>query len=257
MVLQEHKFDKDGVQFTFFDELFSGTGTAVAGSWKSERNPVLKDPKFMIDLGANVGIWTFFMAKKYPDCKIVAVEPMPNAYTSLIKGIEKNEFKNVGIIGTAITSHEGSLTLRSHRSNSGATSAFLPKDELFREEKVPAITLNQLFETLHFNVDLIKVDIEGCEYSVFEDFKYWDRIGAMTIELHPWPQFQGVELQREKTEGLITLLHKHMKDKPLYIEEFEFREDDFLECVRPDLLEFDKKYEEMYPQVLEANGIQT
>jgi len=51
--------------------------------------PVKVNPKFIIDAGAYSGLSTIYFAHKYPDAKVVAIEPERSNYNTLIKNTEK------------------------------------------------------------------------------------------------------------------------------------------------------------------------
>lgn len=222
-------------------------------SWKEPLE--VSNPKAIIDLGANVGVWSFYMAKKFPEAKILAIEPINQTYDNLCHGIKENNFRNVIPAKIAIAD-KPVLTIRSHKSNSGAASAFVPEFELFTEEKVDAISLNQLFESIAMDIDLLKVDIEGCEYQIFQDFKYWHKLKALTLEIHPWPQFKGVQEQEKQTNNLLNLIKSNMKDKPFYCEAYELHEEDYLHVVKDDLIAFEKVFTSA-AALLEQNNAKT
>lgn len=172
-----------------------------------------KDPKFLLDLGANIGIWSFLMAKRFPAARILAIEPLSVNVEAMSLGIKKNALTNISLIRAAI----GADTIRWHPVNNEATSAHLPEGIGLLEERVENLDLNTVFKTLNCFVDFVKCDIEGSEFEALAGFEHWDKVGGLSIEIHPWPRFKDFELQHKKTMELIELIQDKMGDKPVEI----------------------------------------
>ena len=56
----------------------------------------------IMDVGANIGIMTYHLAKRFADRKIYAVEPMPDNFSILKQLVEKNELDRVELIPCAV-----------------------------------------------------------------------------------------------------------------------------------------------------------
>lgn len=56
----------------------------------------------ILDIGANIGIMTYHLAKRFPHRRILAVEPMPSNFVVLKKIVEKYDLKNVELIPLAV-----------------------------------------------------------------------------------------------------------------------------------------------------------
>lgn len=49
----------------------------------------------IMDVGANIGIMTYHLAKRFPSRKIIAIEPMPDNFSVLTAIVNKNNLENV------------------------------------------------------------------------------------------------------------------------------------------------------------------
>lgn len=60
----------------------------------------------LLDVGANIGIMTYHMSKRFPNRTILSIEPMPSNIEVLMKIIEKYDLKNVEMIPMAVGDQE-------------------------------------------------------------------------------------------------------------------------------------------------------
>lgn len=56
----------------------------------------------ILDIGANIGIMTYHLAKRFPQKTVLAVEPMPSNFVVLKKIAETYDLKNVELIPLAV-----------------------------------------------------------------------------------------------------------------------------------------------------------
>ncbi|MBI3136822.1 MAG: FkbM family methyltransferase [Bacteroidetes bacterium] len=56
----------------------------------------------ILDVGANIGIMTYHLAKRFPEKTVLAIEPMPSNFVVLKKITEKYELKNVELVPLAV-----------------------------------------------------------------------------------------------------------------------------------------------------------
>ena len=66
-------------------------------------------PRTIVDAGANSGMATLYYANKYPNAKIVAVEPEPSNYAALVKNVAP--YPNVTPINAALWNKDGTVSL--------------------------------------------------------------------------------------------------------------------------------------------------
>jgi FkbM family methyltransferase len=142
-------------------------------------------PQVIVDAGANIGLASRFFAARYPQARILALEPAAVNYAQLCRNVAGvpaitpvraalwNEAGEVDIINP--TGRHGAF--RTQRLGSAQGAAI---------ERAPAVTVAGLLAAYDLpHIDLLKIDIEGAEREVFKDAADWiDRVGVIIIELH-------------------------------------------------------------------------
>jgi FkbM family methyltransferase len=128
-----------------------------------------KDQIVFIDVGANIGRYSLFLAKKFPKINVVAIEPDPEAFLALTKGIKINGLNNVIALNVAAFDIDGFVTI--YRKRSPSISSIVDKENAFQTVKVVARCLDSIIKELGINqVDIVKIDVEGAELYVLRGF---------------------------------------------------------------------------------------
>lgn len=119
---------------------------------------IFADPPRIIDLGANCGAFSLWASHRWPGAGIDAYEPQ----RSLLPVLRENlrYYKNVHIYDHAIGT-PGQRILRPGRDNCGEASFHTAQHGAALGEEIEVFSP----ETLPI-VDIIKLDIEGCEMEV-------------------------------------------------------------------------------------------
>lgn len=65
----------------------------------------------ILDVGANIGIMTYHLAKRFPDRKVLAIEPMPENFSVLKSVVDRNGLKNVELIPVAVGEKKETLEM--------------------------------------------------------------------------------------------------------------------------------------------------
>ncbi len=114
----------------------------------------------VIDVGANLGIFSIFASKRIGEMgKVYAFEPVSITSGLLIKTVKINTARNVEVIPCALGKSNEDLIMSLSRSLERSSGFF----EL-GEEKVAQITLDEFLAKNSVQiVDFIKADIEGME----------------------------------------------------------------------------------------------
>lgn len=127
------------------------------------------DGRSVLDIGANIGIMTAHMSKRFPNSQIHAIEPMPDNICVLKQVM--SESGNVRIHETALGEEEGKITMilpvDSGAKLQGLSHVKTEKIKEWnkgKEIEVPITTLDKLFPNCH--VQGIKMDVENYEYEV-------------------------------------------------------------------------------------------
>ncbi|WFU18786.1 FkbM family methyltransferase [Bradyrhizobium sp. CB3481] len=120
----------------------------------------------IVDVGANIGFYTLEAAAAVGSSgHVVAIEAAPSHANALRQNVELNGLQNVSIIESAVGHAHGEATLsRADEDNLGMFS--LGGAGGVESHTVTVRTIDELLEErgVH-SVDLIKMDIEGSEYS--------------------------------------------------------------------------------------------
>lgn len=167
------------------------------------RDLKFKDGDIIVDLGANIGMLSILLAKKFPKTIIYAVECMEHNLIHLRHNVEVNKVENIRVVPIAVSMKEEEITIYQHPLNSGSASRFLGNG-IYPGFRVHATTLDKLLEFIP-RIALLKIDIEGDEHEALKVFTGWDKIERLVIELHdiagkPW-QYNKVVI--EETRALI------------------------------------------------------
>ena len=133
------------------------------------------DPKLIVDVGAHIGARTAVLAMRWPDCKILAIEPV--AQNLELLEFNTQYFPNVEILPFAASSVSGFTTME------------MPTQEQFYQKKDVDLRKDYGLMSIHGKsgrhrqqvelkrlddiigndpVDFIKIDTEGHEYHVLK-----------------------------------------------------------------------------------------
>jgi len=147
-----------------------------------------------IDVGAHVGFYTIMVSKLCE--RVIAIEPNPETFKTLLNNLELNKAKNVTALQIALSDRVGEVKLWL------ADESSLPSI-VFKRSKyyimVNALTLDALLEKLaadlrEFEKIIIKIDVEGAEEQVIKGgLKFIKMFKPIII----------VEIHSEKSEGWI------------------------------------------------------
>lgn len=118
-------------------------------------------PRSLLDLGANIGLFSMAFQQYFPKCKITLVEPNPECLPLLQKsGCE--------VAAIAASAENGTATLHMTKLDPYSTgvSLYRERTEYFNEDnlrkvEVPKARLDDYFAGRQF--DFIKIDIQGSE----------------------------------------------------------------------------------------------
>lgn len=140
------------------------------------------EPEIIVDLGANIGASTLFFRMRYPGAKIYAVEPERSNFDLLKKNTEA--YQNITLANCAVWPENRDLVI----SNPDAEKYAFKMDEAHgHAETVRGVKLESLMEEWRLmRIDLLKIDIEGAEKSLFDrqDLSWLSKTRVLVVELH-------------------------------------------------------------------------
>ncbi len=127
-----------------------------------------KSNPLIIDCGANIGISVIFFKKAYPDATVIAFEPDPNLFKMLNTNIKNFSFRDIVLYQSAVWVDNFGVKFYSEGGHSGHifTESSTGYDE--KVIKVSSVRLRSVLDGFN-HIDMLKIDIEGAEWSVLSD----------------------------------------------------------------------------------------
>lgn len=131
-----------------------------------EYNFKLRNPKLIMDIGANIGDSSIYFATKFPSAKIVSFEPSVNIYNIFQKNIKINNLSRSIIAKKyAISNKSGKVSF--YKYNFSGFSGFNKFRRSGKKTNVNCISLKKAFGFVNGkNYDLVKLDCEGAEFEI-------------------------------------------------------------------------------------------
>jgi FkbM family methyltransferase len=150
------------------------------------RLPV-RDPRVIIDAGANIGLSTLFFLRAYPRAHVLALEPDPANYALAVRNL-RDFAGRCTLLPAALWSASGEVAVHRGAFGDGREWAtHVTADLKGAPLRVPAYSIVGLMERFGMpTVDLLKIDIEGAEEVVFGngDLSFLGHVRCIAIELH-------------------------------------------------------------------------
>jgi FkbM family methyltransferase len=131
--------------------------------------------KTILDIGANVGIFSLAAREAFPEAVIHAYEPNPGlepflknqsevaGFTYFLEAVQRES----GFVHLSFT--ERSLETTSTPDASG---------------DIPATAFRKTVERIGGQVDFVKLDCEGAEWEILEDREAWQSVRYVSLEYH-------------------------------------------------------------------------
>lgn len=133
----------------------------------------IKEKGIILDIGANIGIMTAILCKRFNDSNIIAIEPIPHNISALKRVISFLDLKNVKIMETALGSSDEKLEMvlpvqRGVRKQGLSHVVSQSNSSVGEKFEVGSIRLDTLSSEFNNPVVAIKLDVENHEYEVLE-----------------------------------------------------------------------------------------
>jgi FkbM family methyltransferase len=162
----------------------------------------LRPGDVVLDIGANIGDFAILASHAVgPNGLVVAVEPHPKWYTTLVKNISVSKQTNIVPIRVAIADRTGILSM-----TDDAVSGLLAGRAEYAYS-VPSLTLDELLIQLKLNaVTAMKMDIEGFEREALKHQKCLARMRNIIVETHSQELYDSVHAVLEDSGFELTRL---------------------------------------------------
>jgi FkbM family methyltransferase len=147
--------------------------------------PVSPAPR-VLDCGANVGLASLWLRRRFPSARITAFEADPALGEMLGRNLTANGASTVETIDAAVWSSAGRLAFRAEGADSGSVDT-IAADTPGRVIEVPSVRLRDWIA--REPIDLLKLDVEGAELEILEDCAdVLGNVAAMHLEVHDFDQ---------------------------------------------------------------------
>lgn len=137
-------------------------------------------PRRVLDLGANIGLFALDLALRFAHARILAVEPHPATFARL--RAHAAPFPGIEPLHAAVWERGGEVAFAALDQHPSARVSGADGEGTVR---VPAVTLDGLFDRLGGGADLVKFDVEGAEGRILRDPAALRRAGVWIGEIHP------------------------------------------------------------------------
>ena len=144
--------------------------------------PLQDAPRLIVDGGANVGYASIYFANKYPDARIIAVEP--DAENCALFRMNCSAYPNIELIQGGIWSSSADLVIE---DSSVRSWSFRLMETSSENNHIKGFTLADILQRSgKQHIDLLKLDIEGSEEWLFSsDYSDWiGHVKNMVVEPH-------------------------------------------------------------------------
>ncbi len=143
-------------------------------------------PYVFVDIGANVGLFSLFVAARAGDrARILAIEPEPGNLRRLTFNIGANPQVPVIALPIALDAEPGEVAIALDRRDRGGSRAMkvVPAETSIDTVRVPAQTLHGVLSAERVaTIDALKIDVEGMEDVILQPFfrdapqRLWPRL---------------------------------------------------------------------------------
>ena len=213
----EHKVSVDNIELIIHDLETSQTMVHMKEQVYEQDEYKLKNINFkegdvVVDIGANVGCVSIYLAKKYPFLKIYSFEAHPINYQNLLKNIEINNVSNIIANNLIVLDKDDDfLDIELNLYNSGSTSIFKTNKNNINTFNVKTISLDTIIKKFDIdNIKFLKIDCEGSEFKILNSSNKIREINVENIatEIHTFVSDGNVI-------ELINLIQSTSKNKPI------------------------------------------
>ena len=169
------------------------------------------EPEVIFDIGANVGIWSYWFLDRFPDATVFSFEPVPKTYADLKENLkDKIPGQSIKTYKIGFGEKAGKIRLGKpveRQENSGLYSKYysdkcVNKDGLTGGSDVVECRFENINDFCFQNgvrPDLIKLDVEGCEHEIVRSLspELLESVQAFIVEVNRNSSFPEPRLVSE------------------------------------------------------------
>ncbi|WP_431235204.1 FkbM family methyltransferase [Mycolicibacterium psychrotolerans] len=128
---------------------------------------VLPSDSKCIDVGGNLGYFSYHLCHTFPEGKVAAFEARRDLFKRLCNNL--GGFANFRAYNLAISDKAGELEIVLDPSHANSSVENLPLQRGMLRQKVRATSIDDFFPSLNFeSLDFLKIDVEGHESKVLQ-----------------------------------------------------------------------------------------
>jgi FkbM family methyltransferase len=147
---------KDTTDVAMFDQVFLLDEYKIDFSF---------EPEVIIDVGANIGLFSILMKNRFPGAKVICIEPDKENCEVLKKNL--SSYNNVEIVNAGLWNSLTKLNVLD-KYKAGHSARVVEEDAINGD--VPAVTIDSLMKAFGLEqVDILKIDIETSEKDVHKE----------------------------------------------------------------------------------------
>jgi FkbM family methyltransferase len=148
------------------------------------RLPLSRPPATILDLGANIGLSTIYLARLFPGARLACVEPVPGNLQVLRRNLTLNGI-DAEVVPAAVDVKNGPVLMERAAKDYGHKVAAAPERSTATFE-VSGLTVPSIMARLGWSrIGLLKMDIEGHEKALLSEQPGWlASVDAMCLEYH-------------------------------------------------------------------------
>lgn len=164
------------------------------------------DTPLIIDCGANIGLSLLFFIKQYPKAKIIAFEPDQSVLSYLKKNLNCNKLDKVELHEKAVWDSVTELKFYTDNGMGGRV------ETAYKNQEAVTIETVRLRDFLKSPVAMLKIDIEGAEYTVLKDCE-----DVLTNVSNLFVEYHSFNNEEQHLDDILAILKKsgfryHLKE---------------------------------------------
>lgn len=136
------------------------------GSWEPEMlreiGHHINEESVCLDIGANIGQHSLFMAKIAQKGRVYAFDPITKLTTQIKESVEKNSLSNIEVLNFGLSNENKIIDIYLNNLNMGNTT-FKKRLGASSVEKAETKIFDSFWES-RGKIDFVKIDVEGYEY---------------------------------------------------------------------------------------------
>ena len=176
----------DDIDFSFYDLEGSIAAQSVVSELLHGCYPLdgidFSPGDIVVDIGAHVGVFSIWLAKKFPFVNILAYEALPINYANCQRNIALNGVSNISLNNMLVSSKSGEKKeIWLNRENTGGSSLHIQGRTETNE--MDTISLDDILKDIA-HCKMLKIDVEGHEYEILSACTQLEKVEWFLGEMH-------------------------------------------------------------------------